>query len=95
MLLTCENVVIVVDIVEFDPFIQDMKLVCRQHLPLPVRVTYIMTGQRSNTLKSDMQGYTVLKHIHTSASVYSGIHRNAGLWTKPKSIAVAVMSQFR
>lgn len=39
VLLTCEYVVIVVDIVEFDPLIQDVKLIRCQHLPLPVSVT--------------------------------------------------------
>lgn len=38
--LTCKYIVVVVDVVEFDPFIQDMKLICCQDLSLPVRVPW-------------------------------------------------------
>lgn len=53
--LTCKYIVVVVDVVEFDPFIQDMKLICSQDLSLPVRVPWIKTDHTSNTQKSDSE----------------------------------------
>lgn len=37
--LTREDVVIMVDVVEFDTLIENVQLICRQHLPFPMSIT--------------------------------------------------------
>lgn len=37
--LTREDVVIMVDVVEFDTLIENVQLLCRQHLPFPMSIT--------------------------------------------------------
>lgn len=59
--LTCKYIVVVVDVVQFDPFIQHVKLICSQHLALPVRVTWVMTDHRSDTYKSHLKIHRPLR----------------------------------
>lgn len=93
--LTCKHIVVVVDVVQFDPFIQHVKLICSQHLSLPVRVTWVMTDHRS------------VRHIQiTSQNPVSDLSALAHVWVTNKSPVVwsetigaaagaVMMSQFR
>lgn len=48
--LTCEHVVVLIHIVQLQPFIQLVELVGVQHLALPVRIACVLGGQNSQGL---------------------------------------------
>lgn len=50
--LTCEDVVIMVDVIEFDTLIENVQLICRQHLPFPMSVTLETRGQWSEVTEN-------------------------------------------